>query len=109
MKNKNYLFLALLALLFSGCFNRNGVSLKYYSDCDEYYDAQGYYHKDCGKDDFISYDEMKSGAKKGFNKAKYYTKKAINSTSNALINAYEYSVDGAKNLIGTDDCANGCK
>jgi hypothetical protein len=51
------LFIALLSL--SGCVNRHGISLKYYSDCKEYYDVQGYYHKDCGKDDLVTYKEMK--------------------------------------------------
>jgi len=46
-------------LLFSGCANKHGISLKYYSDCEEYYDLQGYYHKDCGKDDLMTYEEIK--------------------------------------------------
>lgn len=46
-------------LIFSGCVNKHGVSMKYYSDCNEYYDLQGYYHKDCGKDDMVTYEEMK--------------------------------------------------
>ena len=43
---------------FSGCVNKHGVSLKYYSDCKEYYDLQGYYHKDCGEDDIVTYKEL---------------------------------------------------
>ena len=46
--------LLLTALLFSACVNKHGISLKYYSDCEEYYDLQGYYHKDCGKDDIMT-------------------------------------------------------
>lgn len=46
-----------LSISFSGCVNKHGVSLKYYSDCDEYYDMQGYYHKECGKDDLFTYKE----------------------------------------------------
>jgi predicted GNAT superfamily acetyltransferase len=43
-------FILLLALIgFSGCFNERGVSLRYYNDCEEYYDSQGYYHKQCDK------------------------------------------------------------
>ncbi len=47
-------------LFFTGCVNKHGISLKYYSDCEEYYDMQGYYHKDCGKDDIMTYKEMKA-------------------------------------------------
>jgi len=50
--------LLLLSILFSGCVNKHGVSLKYYSDCKEYYDLQGYYHKECGEDDMMTYKEM---------------------------------------------------
>ncbi len=60
--------LVLLTLLFSGCVNKHGVSAKYYSDCTEYYDVQGYYHKKCGKDDIFTYkdigDAFKSEEKK---------------------------------------------
>ena len=53
------LFLLLLfSLLFSGCINKHGISVKYYSDCKEYYDLQGYYHKDCGENDIMTYKEM---------------------------------------------------
>ena len=44
-----------VSLNFSGCINKHGVSAKYYSDCKEYYDLQGYYHKDCGDDDIFTY------------------------------------------------------
>lgn len=54
-----FFLLALLSL--SGCINKHGVSVKYYSDCKEYYDMQGYYHKECGDDDIFTYD----GAAKG--------------------------------------------
>jgi len=49
----------LLLLLVSGCVNRHGVSAKYYSECKEYYDYQGYYHKECGDDDIVTYKELK--------------------------------------------------
>ena len=49
------IILILLALLFSGCLNKHGISAKYYSDCKEYYDLQGYYHKECGEDDIVTY------------------------------------------------------
>jgi hypothetical protein len=61
---KKILLFSLLILSFSGCVNKHGVSLKYYSDCKEYYDLQGYYHKDCGKDDLMTYKEMKDALKK---------------------------------------------
>ncbi|MBA1433516.1 MAG: hypothetical protein FAF04_07995 [Epsilonproteobacteria bacterium] len=56
------LFLATLFL--SGCVNKHGISAKYYSDCKEYYDLQGYYHKECGEDDIITYKTMKEAIKK---------------------------------------------
>jgi hypothetical protein len=45
-------------LLLSGCVNKHGISAKYYSDCKEYYDLQGYYHKECGEDDIVTYKEI---------------------------------------------------
>ena len=57
--------LIILAFLFlSGCVNKHGISAKYYSNCEEYYDLQGYYHKECGEDDIVTYKEMKEGAGK---------------------------------------------
>jgi len=60
---KTILFILTLTI-FSGCVNKHGVSAKYYSDCKEYYDLQGYYHKECGKDDIATYKEMKEFFKK---------------------------------------------
>jgi len=55
-------FLVILTLLmFGGCVNKHGISAKYYSDCKEYYDFQGYYHKECGEDDIVTYKEMGDG------------------------------------------------
>lgn len=45
-------------LLLTGCINRHGISAKYYSECKEYYDYQGYYHNECGDDDIITYEKM---------------------------------------------------
>ena len=45
-------------LFLNGCVNKHGVSAKYYSDCKEYYDLQGFYHKECGEDDIMTYKEM---------------------------------------------------
>jgi hypothetical protein len=53
-----YTLLLLLALLFSACVNKHGISAKVYSDCDEYYDMQGFYHKKCGDDDIITYKTL---------------------------------------------------
>ncbi len=51
--------LLILATLFlSGCVNKHGISAKYYSECKEYYDLQGFYHKECGEDDMVTYEEM---------------------------------------------------
>jgi len=46
-------------LLLSGCVNKHGVSMKYYSDCKEYYDLEGNYHKECGEDDIFTYKGVK--------------------------------------------------
>ena len=54
--------LTLITLLFfTGCINKHGISAKYYSECKEYYDLQGYYHKECGEDDILTYKEMGDG------------------------------------------------
>jgi len=66
---KIFLF-TLLMLTVSGCVNKHGISAKYYSDCKEYYDLQGYYHKECGEDDIITYDTMGKEIKKGAKKVK---------------------------------------
>ena len=54
---KRYLLLFLLPLLFAGCVNNRGISLKYYNDCEEYYDVQGYYHKQCDKN-ILDYSDV---------------------------------------------------
>lgn len=59
MKTIILFILTLSAFSFSGCINKHGVSAKIYSDCDEYYDLQGYYHKDCGKDDIFTYEGVR--------------------------------------------------
>lgn len=60
---KKYVPFILAVFIFSGCMNKHGISLKYYSDCEEYYDVQGYYHKECGKDDVITYEELEQKKK----------------------------------------------
>lgn len=66
MKNMIKIALTLMAfgILFSACVNKHGISAKYYSDCKEYYDYQGYYHKECGEDDVLTYKEMGDAFKK---------------------------------------------
>jgi len=60
----------LLIFITSGCVNKHGISAKVYSDCNEYYDLQGYYHKDCGDDDIITYKTMLNAIKKKDTKPK---------------------------------------
>lgn len=54
---KYYLLLLVLPVLFAGCVNERGLSLRYYNDCEEYYDAQGYYHKLCDKN-ILDYSDI---------------------------------------------------
>jgi hypothetical protein len=44
-----HIILTIITTLFllSGCVNKRGISERYYNSCHEYYDLQGYYHKDC--------------------------------------------------------------
>ena len=58
-KNMIKITLLLSTFFFLGCVNKHGVSLKYYSDCKEYYDLQGFYHKECGEDDIVTYKEIR--------------------------------------------------
>ncbi|MDD2449444.1 MAG: hypothetical protein PHS42_02965 [Sulfurimonas sp.] len=58
------ILLIISTLLLTGCMNKHGISAKYYSDCKEYYDLQGYYHKECGEDDIVTYKTiMETGGK----------------------------------------------
>jgi len=50
--------LLLTIFFFTGCVNKHGISAKYYSECKEYYDLQGFYHKECGEDDMVTYEEV---------------------------------------------------
>jgi len=67
---KKLYFLIILGAVFSGCVNKHGVSLKYYSDCKEYYDLQGYYHKECGDDDIVTYKAIRNVLKRKDKKPK---------------------------------------
>lgn len=55
-------FLLLAPLMLAGCFNDRGISLRYYSDCEEHYDAQGYLHKTCDKN-LVDYREIYNAVK----------------------------------------------
>lgn len=55
---KSLLILLAALFIFSGCFNDRGISLRYYNDCEEYYDLQGTYHKKCGEN-FVDYQDVK--------------------------------------------------
>jgi hypothetical protein len=57
-----------ITILFSACVNKHGISAKRYSDCKEYYDFQGYYHKDCGDDDIVTYKAIKEAPAKAYDK-----------------------------------------
>ena len=59
-----YLLIIPTLFLFSACVNKHGISAKYYSGCKEYYDLQGFYHKDCGDDDIITYKTVSDTTKK---------------------------------------------
>lgn len=50
--------LIIALLLFSGCVNERGISLRYYNDCEEYYDLQGTYHKKCAEN-IVDYHDVK--------------------------------------------------
>jgi hypothetical protein len=62
-------FLIFTALGFTACVNKHGISAKYYSDCKEYYDMQGYYHKECGEDDIVTYKQITDETKSVINEA----------------------------------------
>ena len=51
-----------MLLLLSGCVNERGISARYYNDCREYYDLQGYYHKECDEN-LIEYEKVKEAFK----------------------------------------------
>lgn len=55
-------FALLLPFMLTGCFNDRGISLRYYNNCEEYYDAQGYLHKKCDKN-IADYTEIYQAVK----------------------------------------------
>lgn len=64
------IILIITALFFTACVNKHGISAKYYSDCKEYYDLQGYYHNECGEDDIITYKEAEAKTKRSIRRIK---------------------------------------
>lgn len=64
--NKKHLYpffwLVISGIFLSGCFNDRGVSLRYYDNCEEYYDLQGYFHKKCDPNLF-DYSDVKEAIK----------------------------------------------
>ena len=68
------ILLMFATIIFTGCVNKHGLSAKYYSDCKEYYDLQGYYHNECGKDDVITYKGIARNVK-SVKKTLYWWKK----------------------------------
>jgi len=46
--------LLIIMFFFKGCLylNERGVSANYYSECKEYYDSEGFYHKSCDENLF---------------------------------------------------------
>jgi len=54
-----YLLLITLALILHGCFyfNDRGVSTRLYSECKEYYTADGKYVKECPKN-IVDYTDL---------------------------------------------------
>ena len=56
---RKIIFFITILIMFSGCISKRGISLQYYNDCKEYYDLQGFYHKDCNDNNMITYKEVK--------------------------------------------------
>ena len=55
------LFLTLsIALSISGCLSANAKEYKLYTDCDEYYDSRGFYHKKCDKNSFSKKEALRA-------------------------------------------------
>ncbi|HFU74243.1 MAG TPA: hypothetical protein ENK65_01670 [Helicobacteraceae bacterium] len=57
-----YLILISLLIFTSGCVNKRGVSSSYYNDCEEYYDLQGTYHKECDEN-MLEFQDVKNAFK----------------------------------------------
>ena len=61
------ILLLLTALFFTGCVTKRGISAQYYNDCKEYYDLQGFYHKDCDGE-VVTYKEISDAGGKVIDK-----------------------------------------
>lgn len=67
--HKSIIFLIIALIGLTGCINKRGISLTYYNDCREYYDARGYYHKACDEN-IIDFADVKDGSKELYETAK---------------------------------------
>jgi IMP cyclohydrolase len=47
MKQAGFFLIIMIPLFFIGCVDKEGISLKYYPECHEYYDYYGVYHEKC--------------------------------------------------------------
>jgi len=55
---KNIFLLIIIPFFFIGCVNKQGVSLKYYPECKEYYDYYGVYQEKC-ENNVYNFDSKK--------------------------------------------------
>lgn len=62
VRMKRHSLLFIFPFLLAGCFNDRGVSLRYYNNCEEYYDLQGYLHKRCDKN-LVDYRDIYEAVK----------------------------------------------
>ena len=54
-----FFYLTILLLTMQGCvyFNDEGVGIRLYRDCKEYYDVEGIYHRECDKN-LVDYHDV---------------------------------------------------
>jgi len=57
--------------LFQGCLyvNERGITNQYYSDCEEYYDSEGFYRKSCDEN-LVDYKDVKNTVQETAKKVK---------------------------------------
>jgi len=55
-----YFLLFIIPLFFIGCVNKKGISLKYYPECQEYYDYYGVYREKC-ENNLYNFNSEKNG------------------------------------------------
>lgn len=49
---QTFLLLLVAITMLTGCLSANSKEYHLYTDCDEYYDSRGFYHKTCDKNSF---------------------------------------------------------